>query len=458
MSNKTVVTYSDEEFSSEGMDGKKARRSFFIPLICSIAAAFALWLFVVWGNNTCTGIPVQVVGNEQLMSSNYTVSSIEPANIDLVFRGKTEVIKRISKDPSLVTASVSIFGTEGDASSSFIFDSVEEITPGEYTVELKFVLPEGVSCNTKSVKVTIAEAGTKDFSTADADLSGKGPVRLNMSNFSFANGISLEKIVVVEENISVIGDQYKVDAIDYIALKVDWLKDLSDDAVAYVTPVACDKYGDVIDSEFLHFEPSSVQVNIKVNKQKIIHLVPKKADGDSSDYTLSVNAVRVIGSVLEIDKLKDVYEVPIEPGVLEERNVPLEASKIGSGLRFMTEEGERNAITLVIKKTSRERKAQFSVKAEDLLLSTPPDVQFDFDKSEYQIEVLYVAVDPSKTDSVSGNAVVSLDLSKLPLAPGVYELPLKVSFTVSDNVERYLSVTSETVKVRVLETAGEQNG
>ena len=131
-------------------------------------------------------------------------------------------------------------------------------------VDLKITVPEGVSCNAKTVKVTIAQASSKEFSTTGADLSNSGPVHLNMNNYSFANGISLDRLMIVEESITVIGDQHQVEQIDYLSLDIDWLKDLSDDATVYVTPVACDRYGDVIDSKFLRFEPASVEVNVKV--------------------------------------------------------------------------------------------------------------------------------------------------------------------------------------------------
>lgn len=453
MNNKTVVTYSEEDFESGSIKGKKSRSSVFIPLICSIVAAFALWLFVIWGNNTCTGIAVEVLGNEQLLSNNYTVSSIEPSNIDLVFRGKSDVIQRITKDPSLVTAYVNVFG---DDSTPGVFDSVENIKPGEYTVELKISVPDGVSCGSKTVKVTIAEAGSKTFSTADADLSNSGPVRLNMSNYSFANGISLDRLMIMEESVTVIGDQNKVEAIDYISLKVDWLKDFADDATIYVTPVACDKYGDEVDAKFLRFKPASVEVDVKVTKQKIIHLKPRIPEGEGADYSLSVDTLKVIGPVLEIDRLKDTIEIPVDQN-LAEKKYELQASDLGSSIRFVTEEGERSTITIVAQKRQRTFKTTLTVSAKDIILLSAPDsgYVYELDKEEYSVDVRYVVIDPENSEITSQNLVAILDLSDVRV--GSNELSLKIAFLPDENVERYVLQQAEGVKVTVTVKQSETN-
>ena len=149
--NKTVGVYNDGEFNNAGLSGaiknKNTRKSIFIPLIGSIIAAFGLWLFVIWGNNTCTGITVDVVGNAQLMSNSYTVSAVEPATVDLVLKGKDEVIKRITDDPSLISASVYVFAFNDENGQRIdgVFDNEGDIAEGEYTVELKINMPEGVS-------------------------------------------------------------------------------------------------------------------------------------------------------------------------------------------------------------------------------------------------------------------------------------------------------------------------
>lgn len=451
--NKTVGVYSDGEFDNQGLTGaiknKTARKSFFIPLIGSIIAAFGLWLFVIWGNNTCTGIPVQVVGNAQLMSNNYTVSSVEPATVDLVFKGKDEVIKRITDDPSLISASVYVFASndENGVSIDGIFDGEEQIAPGEYTVELKISAPEGVSCSTKTVKVNVSKASAKEFSTADAGSTKDGPVRLNMSNYSFANGISLRSQGVVEKSVTVVGDQKRVDSIEYISLNVDWLKEITGDATVYVTPVACDRYGDVIDSEFLRFEPSTLEVNVTVNKYKTMTLSPKRGAGDTANYTLSSTTVGVIGPVFEIDRLPDELVFSVAQDI-PSRHYTLSSSELGSNVKFLTKNGQSDAFTLVVEKHEGAVSADLVINAEDLVILPPEKGSYSFDKNGYKIQVKYIPVDAESAKLTVSDLLIVLDLSMA--VEGSVEYELKVYINASnEKVETLLSVSSEKVKVAV---------
>ena len=453
--NKTVAVYSDGEFANQGLTGaiknKSNRKSFFIPLICSIIAAFGLWLFVIWGNNTCTGIPIEVVGNAQLMSNNYTVSAVEPATVDLVFKGKDEVIKRITDDPSLISASVYVFSSVVGAEIAIdgIFEKEDEIAPGVYTVELMITAPEGVSCSTKTVKVTVSKASVKEFSTEQAGSSKDAPVRLNMSNYSFANGISLDSQSVVEKSVTVIGDQTRVEAIEYISLNVDWLKDLTGDATVFVTPVACDRYGDVIDSEFLRFEPATLEVNVKVNKQKTLTLVPKKAADDTATYTLSVPSVTVIGPVLEIDRLSDTLEITVGQD-LPSRHYTVAASSLGSNVRFLTKNGEIDAFTLIADKKVGTVTKELLIKAENVIVLSPEDLSLTFDKAEYKIVVTYLPAAEDAAELSEEDLTVVLDLQSA--LAGTAEYDLSVSFKAGgDKAEKYLTVTAEKVKVTLTE-------
>lgn len=459
-SNKTVGVYSDEEFDNQGLSGaiksKNGRRSFFIPLIGSILAAFGLWLFVIWGNNTCTGIPILLVGNEQLMSNNYTVSSIEPATVDLVFRGKDDVIKRITADPSLVTASVYVFGSNEEDGETIdgVFDSEDQIAEGEYTVELKISTPEGVTCSTKSVKITVSKASSKEFSTNDAGVAPNGPVRLNMSNYSFANGISLDSQTVVEKSVTVIGDQKRVESIDYISLNVDWLKDLTGDATVYVTPVACDRYGDVIDSEFLRFEPSSLEVNVKVNKYKTLSLVTKKEAGDTANYTLSTASVVVIGPVLEIDRLPDTIEISVLKQNLAQKNYLLNASDLGRNIKFLTNDGEESTFTVIVEKQKNVLVTDVEISAEDIIVLPPSEDLYELAEEKVIVRVEYLPLSVESSRLTAEDLIVVLDLSKAAVGSGEYDL--SVSFKPGGTkAERYISVICEKVSVIVRDAPAE---
>ncbi len=64
--NHTVKNYEEGELTEEGFSGeirnKKSRWSLIVPLILSVVAAMALWMYVIAANNTCTDIPIQLTG------------------------------------------------------------------------------------------------------------------------------------------------------------------------------------------------------------------------------------------------------------------------------------------------------------------------------------------------------------------------------------------------------------
>ncbi len=426
MNNKTVSVYTDEEFNTQGLSdavkSKTGRRSVFLPLVFSVVAAFVFWLVVVWGNNTCSGIPVQVLGNDQLMSNNFTISSIEPSSVDLVLRGKGEVIDRIMQDQSLISASVNVFDP---GSSNALFESVDEIKEGKYTVALDVALPEGVSCSTKSVTITVSKASHKEFSTALAGTNKEDDVKLHMSNYSFANGISLDRQAVVEELVTVIGDEKTLAQVDHIALNIDWLKDLTGDATVYVTPVACDRFGDEIESRFLRFEPETLEVNIKVNKYKYVLLAPKTAPKDDGAYTLSLTGVGVIGPVFEIDRIPDVIEVDVSQDVRLQEYTILSREQ-GSGVRIMTDEGEYTELTVTAEKKSTIVKLNLLVKTENMQVIPPLNGTYTLDKDRITVQIEYYPVGIDTPKLTDENLLVTLDLSGL--KTGQTQVEAKVGF------------------------------
>ena len=448
MNNKTVSVYSDEEFNTQGLSdavkSKNGRRSIFLPLVFSVIAAFVFWLVVVWGNNTCSGIPVQVLGNDQLMSNNFTISSIDPANVDLVLRGKGEVIDRIMQDQSLVGAFVNVFDP---GSSDALFESADEIKEGKYTVALDVTLPDGVSCSTKSVTITVEKASHKEFSTTLAGTNKEDDVRLNMSNYSFANGISLDRQTVVEENITVIGDEKTLAQVDHIALNIDWLKDLTGDATVYVTPVACDRFGDEIESRFLRFEPATLEVNIKVNKYKYVLLSAKAPAEDDGAYSLSQTGVGVIGPVFEVDRIPDVIEVEVSQDI-RLQDYTIYSRDLGSGVRFITDEGERAELTVTAEKKSTLVKLNLLVKTQNMLIVPPSSGSYSLDKDRITVQIEYYPLVTDAKKLTDENLIVTLDLSDL--KEGQTQVEARVGFINAQDISGAKVIEVEKLTVTLI--------
>ena len=299
--NHTVKNYEEGELTEEGFSGeirnKKSRWSLIVPLILSVVAAMALWMYVIAANNTCTDIPIQLTGKEKLLGSGYTVSLVEPQTVDLVLRGNSETIKKIIKTPSLVTASVSIFKKDTEeGNKGYIFED-DEVRAGDYVVSLNIQLPEGVQCNEKKVTVRISRKETKIVPTSE--------IRINKTAYSYGNGCYIFGESIEEQNLVVSADKETLEEIDYIALEVSGLKDLTKDFYANVLPVAYDSYGDQIDSQSLSFEPETLSLHIKVNRVKNIQLTLKTAEGDTTKYTLSQKSVRFTGASELVEILPD---------------------------------------------------------------------------------------------------------------------------------------------------------
>ena len=122
-------------------------------------------------------------------------------------------------------------------------------------------------------------------------------------------------------------DKETLEEIDYIALEVSGLKDLTKDFYANVLPVAYDSYGDQIDSQSLSFEPETLSLHIKVNRVKNIQFTLKTAGKiDTTKYTLSQKSVRFAGASELVEILPDA--------------LCLNEEEFASGKRWQVERGD----------------------------------------------------------------------------------------------------------------------
>ena len=294
----------DESVVQDALTVKRKRFSIslLVSILLSLIGAIALWLYVVAGNNTVEAVSVTVFGNERLMGSNYSVSDVSPKSVDIVLRGKSEEIKQILNDKSLISLRVNIFKSsqvleDGDC---FIFENESKIKPGEYTVDLEAILPEGVTCASKSVKVSISESSSKTFDASQ--------IRHSISNYSFAADCSLGSIFFEQNSLTVSGDVKTVNSIASVSVISNWSKEISGDVtINGLVPVAYDKEGDEIDSRFLRFEPEMLQLNISVTKKKTLSFYVTPPVNDTMVYTLSPSEVTVSGPVKLIEKLNGSY-------------------------------------------------------------------------------------------------------------------------------------------------------
>ena len=410
MNRKTIEGFPGAEFENDGasgtVKGKKGRRSVILPLILSVIGAIAIWLYVIASNNTCSAIPVTVNGNEQLMSSNYTVSSVEPASVDVVLRGKKDVVSQIISDKSMITAYIDVFGKPEDSEDSYLFASTDEIKEGEYTVDVQFTLPDGVTCSTKSVTVTIARSYSKTFKKEDFKVSFK--------NYSVSEEYVLSEETVKEESLTVSGDETTVSSIAKIGLNVDWQSEITGDVDAVVTPVAYDDFGGEIDSTFLHFEPETLNVCVSVNKVKTFSLVLKTADNDTGAYTLSRETVQLVGPTMTIDSIGSEIVLNADQDLLAEPTIresyEFDASRFSSAVMIRQGEEYVKSTTVRVGRTERMRSVMLSIPSAVWKVIAPENLEYEFYVDQITVMAEYMPRD-KETSLAADDLLVLVDMS-----------------------------------------------
>ena len=143
---------------------KKKRNLSVLLLIFSLIGAVALWLFVVRDNNTVSAVTVSVTGNERLMGENLSVSLIEPQTVDIVLRGKSDQIKQILSDKSIISAKVNIFKTSQTSGNNenYIFEDESAAKVGVYTVTFQSNIDGIDSLTDKGCRTLHIEQGGLD--------------------------------------------------------------------------------------------------------------------------------------------------------------------------------------------------------------------------------------------------------------------------------------------------------
>lgn len=381
---------------------KKKRRLTVLLLIVSVVAAVAFWLYVVSENNTVNGVQFNILGNERLMGENLSISSVEPSVIDVVLRGKSDQIRQIVADKSLVEAKVNIFKStqETEGEGYCIFENESDAKVGTYTVKVEVILPNGVTYADKEVTVTITEIATKRIETRD--------IGHKITNYSLSPDCTLDSISFEQQWLTVSGDVKSVNSIASISVVSDWSKEISGDiTIGGLVPIAYDSEGDEIDGRFLRFDPSVLQLNVSVNKSRTINLGVVTDSGDLAKYELSPSSVVVYGPIRVIDKLDGTYilnEAEFEAGTstvassYELRAEDIARSVSGGALftdrvRILDLGGnEKSFVNVSVNRTESRKTAEIVIPSDRWIVLT--DEGFDGSlESDYTVKVSYVSRD-----------------------------------------------------------------
>ena len=162
----TVESYNSDEALEKGIGEeikkKGVFRSIILPLFLSLIAAIGIWAYVATENSLVSGLTLQINGKETLQTAGYTVTTVDPQNVDVVLNGKAELTSKVVKDRSRITARINLFKDDvhNDEKNKeyYVFENVDDIRDGTYTVQIEFILPDGVTCEPKTVSVVISKS------------------------------------------------------------------------------------------------------------------------------------------------------------------------------------------------------------------------------------------------------------------------------------------------------------
>ncbi|MEG2419920.1 MAG: CdaR family protein [Oscillospiraceae bacterium] len=119
------------------MEKKKVNKALYIAL--SVIIACGLWLYVVSVENndmekSLTGIPVNIVGEDVLATSNLMVTDGRNGTVSMKIQGKRSTLAKINRDNINIQVDVSKLAAPGEYSQAYSIGFPASVSPSEISV------------------------------------------------------------------------------------------------------------------------------------------------------------------------------------------------------------------------------------------------------------------------------------------------------------------------------------
>jgi len=235
----------------------------------SIIVAVALWAYVAYVDNpdvptTVTGIPVQLVGEENLADNNLMVTQTDNKTLNITFYGKRSDVTRLTSSNVVATVDLSEIVDAGNA--------------GVYMLSYELTYPDDI--NSRNISRTESSV---DYITLNVEkmATTKVPVKAVL-NGAVAEGYQAQPVVYEPEEITVYGTAASVLKVASAYINVD-IDNISKTLVSDVPITLMDKDGNAIVDDTLRMSDDTITVTIPVEMVKEIELVVNLEHGASTN-------------------------------------------------------------------------------------------------------------------------------------------------------------------------------
>ncbi|MCM1245465.1 MAG: CdaR family protein [Roseburia sp.] len=405
----------------------KLMKNFAIKIL-SVIVAFIIWLVIInitdpTVTKSFTGIPVEILNENVITSSNQVYEVEEGDTVDVTVKGKRSFIEDITEEDFTASADLSKLSTVNTAGI--------QVKLNKYTkenIELNW--------NNEVLRISLEERSSQQFKvqiTAEGEL---------------ADNYVLGEITAQPNMIEVSGGKSKIKRIASIGAQIQ-LNGQSSDFEASVTPILYDSDKDVIDGTNVTFSKDKIRVNVQVLPSKTVPIyVDVKgtpAEGYShiqTDYR--PESVMVSGSREELEKLKSIT-IPVDIGGAK-RDIEKEEdlTKYLDSAYKLADEFTTVSIRCVIEKNG---KRTFSFVNSDInLKNLPSNLNFSYVDENQRHNITITGGEEDLKNVTLTSLGASIDVSGLTAGRHTVE----VSFDLPENLK-----LKSKVRVEVLLTQSE---
>ena len=408
------------------MDRTK-KRSVIVKGVC-LLLSFILWLYVSNVENPIRtsdlkGVPVELLNQEILNSSNLYLSKNQNFSVDLKLEGKAKDIYSLKKDDFVLKADLNNYALKVGENNI----PVEIIsTPGDVTIKNRSVL---------TVKVNLEEGIEKT-------------VKVHSSvKTTFKDGISKKSINVSPQSVKVSGPESLVKSVDSVILKGELL-DISKDMSRNFNLVAVDSDGNEVSGVQISESVGKLTVNVGGSKQVKINVVKQgilPSNYTLKEISLSAESVNIIG---DTDVMKSIHQIDTEPidlsNITESQTVNVKLN-LPEGIYLMDNVNSITANIEVIKKEDDTNNVVTKkIEGINVELIDKVNTALTYDVSKITVEVSGDSKEVSALTSENISATVSV--AGITTA-GEQEIPLNISLK---NAGSSVSIVSKPEKVKVI--------
>ena len=270
-----------------------------LTFLLSLVAAMLLWVYAVTVINpddkaTIRGVPVRLVGVNELQMSRLMITGGEGQTVDVEIAGRRSDLKELNSSTLEVVADVSKLDGAGIYELSWTLDPPSTVASGDIKL---------ISSSANKIKVKVSEYMTRPEIPVQIDYVG-----------TVAEGFVRDSAVMSMDAVSLSGPAEEVERISYARITVD-LGDTKVSLDREQTYELIDLEGEILTpSEFMTIDEPLIRVMVPVYCYKQIKLELDIVPGGGATlenvvYTIDPPSIGVIGDEASIKAMPDTLVI-----------------------------------------------------------------------------------------------------------------------------------------------------